>query len=370
MQFYSATNEIAFFFKAMENQNKNIEVKSYQGTDGKTYYPFMITDFSLDRSNEIVDIDTLIIKDYLKNPIVNLKHNSYIFPIGTSSNIRREGDEYWGDVLFHELKDPFSQTFLGLDVEPYVKKGIVKTDSIGFRIGKTIILQLTPENTVITPNGRTIKIPLGRVDQIKNSYSGGVPFHQYGEMIEFSICSIPDNPNSLTKDYKEFNDKLNTYIKESDMDINEIINKEFKFKDGVAFLPKEIETWFEKNGLIVINKSGAALSAANKDKLDKMFTAHKECKTFNAKQNKMHDDCMKSIKAMKGEEPDGDEPDDKKKEEETEGKEIDYNLIVNKIAKEYRKEFKADMDTLYNAIKEIKPEVMSKEKKQELLNKI
>ena len=345
----------------------NNEHKSYQGTDGKTYYPFMITDYSLDRSNEIVDVDTLILKDYLKNPIVNLKHNSNIFPIGNGYNLRREGDELWGDVLFHELKDPFTQTNLGLDVEPFVKKGIVKTDSIGFRIGKTIILPLTPENTVVTPNGRVIKIPIGRIDQIKNSYSGGVPFHQYAEMIEFSICSIPDNPNSLTKEYKDFNQQLDNLIKESDMDINELITKEFKFKDGVAFIPKELESWFEKNGLVLISKSGAALSAANKDKLDKMFTSHKECKAFNAKQNKMHDECMKSIKAMTGgEEPDGDEePPIKEKDDETEGKSIDVNLIVSKV----KKELKNDFDTLYNAIKENTP-TMSKEKKLELLNKL
>jgi HK97 family phage prohead protease len=148
--------------------------KSYFSGE-KEFFPFILSNTALDSDNEVVDIPSANLKRFLDNSVGFFQHESYKLPILTWHNVRIEGNALIADAHFHELPDengnPLSKT-----IKEYVKAGVLKAVSIGFRYTDM------PEQ--VSVDGKTIWI-------IKEP-----------EIFEASIVTIPANPEALIIEQK------------------------------------------------------------------------------------------------------------------------------------------------------------------------
>ena len=96
-------------------------------TTGERTARFVISDESVDRTQEIVVQSGGDFSSFLQNPIVLYGHDA-MFPIGTASNIRREGTKTIADLTLAPpgVSQKADETW-GL-----IKAGILKSTSIGF----------------------------------------------------------------------------------------------------------------------------------------------------------------------------------------------------------------------------------------------
>ena len=96
-------------------------------TTGERTARFVISDESIDRTQEIVVQSGGDFSSFLQNPIVLYGHDA-MFPIGTASNIRREGTKTIADLTLAPpgVSQKADETW-GL-----IKAGILKSTSIGF----------------------------------------------------------------------------------------------------------------------------------------------------------------------------------------------------------------------------------------------
>jgi HK97 family phage prohead protease len=138
-------------------------------------YRFKITTSALDRYNDIVQPNGVILDNYKGNPVVLFNHNSYSeLPIGRNLDIYAEGDGLVGITQIHSL------TSLAADVLKLLKGGFLKATSIGF-------------------------IPLGWLDRTPNDdeklypswFGETVREYTKWELLEYSIVNIPANPTAL-----------------------------------------------------------------------------------------------------------------------------------------------------------------------------
>lgn len=138
-------------------------------------YRFKITTSALDRYNDIVQPNGVILDNYKGNPVVLFNHNSYSeLPIGRNLDIYAEGDGLVGITQIHSL------TSLAADVLKLLKGGFLKATSIGF-------------------------IPLGWFDRTPNDdeklypswFGETVREYTKWELLEYSIVNIPANPTAL-----------------------------------------------------------------------------------------------------------------------------------------------------------------------------
>lgn len=143
--------------------------KSYIDGD-REYYPFVLSSTALDSDNEVVDITSAKLERFISNPVGFFQHESGDLPILTWHNIRLEGNKLLADAYFHELPDE-EGFLLSKTIKDYVKAGVLKAVSIGFRYSQM------PESMTI--DGQTIWV-------IKEP-----------EIYEASIVTIPSNPEAL-----------------------------------------------------------------------------------------------------------------------------------------------------------------------------
>jgi HK97 family phage prohead protease len=137
--------------------------------DDKEFFPFILSNTALDSDNEVVDIPSAKLQRFLDNPVGFFNHESWKLPILTWHNIRLEGNALIADALFHELPDEQGNN-ISKTIKDYVKAGVLKAVSIGFRYTEY------PEQMTI--DGKTIWI-------IKEP-----------ELFEASIVNIPANPEA------------------------------------------------------------------------------------------------------------------------------------------------------------------------------
>ena len=178
---------------------KKAKIEFKEG-DEERVIPFMFTDATPDRHDEVVLPEGVDLKEFLKNPVILFMHNSRTFPIGNS--IKTEFNKELGGIVGHVffLDDDRDRTGVAETTFRMVKSGTLKTGSIGFGI---------------KPNG----IRLATEDEIKK-----FGLSEFGliltaiELREFSIVTVPANPNArvLKDDESIFENRELEFVKEYD----------------------------------------------------------------------------------------------------------------------------------------------------------
>ena len=141
---------------------------------------FRFTDATADRHNEVVKPEGVDLKSFKKDPTILLQHNSFKFPIGKSleTTFDKEKKDIVGKVLF--LDDETDRTGASEDAFRMVKAGVLKSGSIGFTAKSSDVRLASPS-----------EVKEYKLDKF------GIVFDKI-ELREFSIVTIPANPNATT----------------------------------------------------------------------------------------------------------------------------------------------------------------------------
>src|SRR5574343_79596 len=117
-------------------KTKNIvkveDVKSYN-RDGVEYYPFILTDETLDADFERISIAGIDTERFLKNPVALFQHESWSLPIGEWVNVSK-------DLSNRSLKADLKLNVIDPEqarIKRYLDAGLIKGASIGFRSFET-----------------------------------------------------------------------------------------------------------------------------------------------------------------------------------------------------------------------------------------
>jgi len=184
----AVTTDITLFTDA----NFNVE-KQDDATE------WVMSDMSLDRDSERVDPAGADFKNFKRNPVVLWAHDYTRPAIGKIMNPKVKDGKVVGRVEFDDKETDEFAWMIGQKV----KKGIISAGSIGFK-----------------PN--TVEF----VDEPKDSTR---LVHRKWELMEFSICNVPSNPNAMA------------VRAEDDMDSKKVAELEAKVKELEDALAKEKE---------------------------------------------------------------------------------------------------------------------------------
>jgi HK97 family phage prohead protease len=125
---------------------------------------FVLSDSSVDRMNDTVNVGGWDLESYRRNPVVLFAHDSSSPPIGRANSVWSDGTKLLADVEFAPAETyAFADTIFRL-----VKGGFLKSGSVGF-------------------------LPL---DYKFSERPGGVDYKRQ-ELLEFSIVPVPANANTL-----------------------------------------------------------------------------------------------------------------------------------------------------------------------------
>ncbi len=122
---------------------------------------FTITTEAVDRDGDIIVASGMDLTNYRKNPVVLWAHDYRALPIGKCTGIRAVGSSIQAEVQF--ASHDFAQ-----EVKTLVDEGILKGASVGF----------LPIDYEPLPSGTGYK-------------------HLRTQLMEWSICAVPSNPEAL-----------------------------------------------------------------------------------------------------------------------------------------------------------------------------
>lgn len=272
------------------------EVKA---VDGERAFNVTITTNTADRSGDIVEPKGAKLTNFRKNPVVLMAHNYQGLPIAKAKDLAKTDNGITAKVIFPD-EGIYS---LADTVYNLYKNGFMKAWSIGF-------IPIKSEDIVDDENSKSMR--------------GGTRFKTW-ELLEFSGCAVPNNPDTLNNMLKKGIDvkpleeagfieveedkaikevikekiaeckveeidvekvkasieedekedaitepeETDTEIKEFNAgEIYEIVKENYKLKEIIKAL-KELEL-----------KAGAVLNAKNKQNLKKVKTLHQEADTL------------------------------------------------------------------------------------------
>ncbi|MDA3957460.1 peptidase [Oceanispirochaeta sp.] len=133
-------------------------------------FPWVFSTFDLDRDDERIDPMGWDLKNYQKNPVILWAHDSRIPAIGFSKETQVRDRVLGGNIVFNPKEmDPF-----GWGIGQRVAARVIRAGSVGFLIQKIEITEESGEPSLIFRNQ---------------------------ELLEFSICNIPSNPQALNRDF-------------------------------------------------------------------------------------------------------------------------------------------------------------------------
>jgi len=146
----------------------------------------VITDSTIDRSQEIVDPNGVDKRNYDKNPVVLFGHNyramgDQIPIIGRSAWVKQEGESLIAKTIFSDA------TPLARDAWALAKEGLMPATSIGF-IPTGIELAALEDVNDLNPVNRGDFDPKSQV----------FIFRKW-ELLEYSLVPIPANPNAVER---------------------------------------------------------------------------------------------------------------------------------------------------------------------------
>jgi HK97 family phage prohead protease len=140
---------------------------------GERQYEFTASDSSIDRDNEIIDVNGWDLKNFKKNPVIMYAHDYSTLPIGKATRIGVKDNK-----LVNVVEFPPEGTYEFADtVQRLVDTGYLKTQSVGF-VPKT------------WEDGN------GKEGSANRTYTKQ-------ELLEISIVPVPSNPNALRNAVKE-----------------------------------------------------------------------------------------------------------------------------------------------------------------------
>lgn len=178
-----------------------------------------------DRMGDIIRQDGWDLANYKRNPVILWGH-AHGFdavadePIGKSLDVWVEGKALYGDILF-DVEDERSAR-----IYRKAKAGFVGAGSVGFRPLETKYISDESERT---------KLGLGRF---------GVLFTR-AELLEFSLCAIPANPNALQQAVKSgtitAKDAEELEAARTERDWERYMKKRARASVSVPAMPKELE---------------------------------------------------------------------------------------------------------------------------------
>jgi HK97 family phage major capsid protein/HK97 family phage prohead protease len=145
--------------------DRRLKVKAAPPPNGDPL-EFIMSDDSVDRMGDIIEVDGWLLDNFRKNPIALFGHNPS-FPIGKWSEVGVRGNQLIGRL---QLMDPVSDRMR--EVHAAVDAGVLRAVSVGFHP---------------TP---------GKYEPIEGSKVGGLRFSEQ-ELVECSLVSVPANPNAL-----------------------------------------------------------------------------------------------------------------------------------------------------------------------------
>lgn len=146
----------------------------------------IITDSTIDRSQEIVDPKGVDKRNYEKNPVVLFGHNyravgDQIPIIGRAAWVKHEGEALIAKTIFSDA------TQLARDAWALAKEGLMPATSIGF-IPTGIELAALEDVKDLSPSNRADYDPKAQVF-----------IHRKWELLEYSLVPIPANPNAVER---------------------------------------------------------------------------------------------------------------------------------------------------------------------------
>lgn len=129
---------------------------------------FVLSTASEDRAGDTIDQSGWLLDNYMRNPVVLWGHESRDPPIGTMASIGLDGGNLVGTVKFApEGIYPLADIVAGLSAA-----GVIAAGSVGFK----------------------------PIEWVWNDKTGGIDFKKQ-ELMEFSIVSIPANPEALIRNH-------------------------------------------------------------------------------------------------------------------------------------------------------------------------
>jgi HK97 family phage prohead protease len=185
-KFERIENPVAFF-KAMrdkkeidEKGNINVTLELYKympivldekqkKADGPI--TMVMSDYSLDRHEERIDQAGWELENFKKNPVLLWDHTNWYLPVGRVDNVRIEENELKGNMVFTPKSIPQS----GMGPQGYVVGELIRTGflfagSVGMLV-KRVEFQDDTEEVILRKQ----------------------------ELLEFSIVTVPANPNALVQ---------------------------------------------------------------------------------------------------------------------------------------------------------------------------
>jgi HK97 family phage prohead protease len=158
---------------------------------------WVMSDMSLDRDQERVDPQGADFKNFKRNPVVLWAHDYTRPAIGKIANPKIKDGKVTGKVEF-DSKDNDEFAYM---VGQKVKKGFISAGSIGFKPTKVEFVEEPKDSTRLV--------------------------HRSWELMEFSICNVPSNPNAMAVRAEE------------DVDTKKVAELEAKVKELEDALAKE-----------------------------------------------------------------------------------------------------------------------------------
>lgn len=204
---------------------------------------YTITTETLDRSNDIIKADGIVLDHYKRNNVLFWNHWSYGMPIGNGYNPKLEAKSINMDFHFHGLNDSetWSET-VGL----LCLAKVIKACSVG-------IIPLSWDDLDIDENARKI------YPTIYPSWSNKIRIYKKSEMYECSPCSVPMNPEAVQAAFgsKDFDEEVKAMVSKG------VLSAENPFLSFVA------RSTSRKPAILTGNaeKAGRKISAENLAKL-------------------------------------------------------------------------------------------------------
>lgn len=200
----------------MENQLKFCQANTKQISREKAIIPFTLTTFAVDRDGDVIFPSGGVLTNFRKNPISLFMHNAFDVPPARllPDSIKSTTQEMTGDVEFDVANDQFAEFLF----EKFAN-GFLSAGSIRF-----IPIEFDREQVLEGQTGLAIKV---------------------WELIEFSLVTIPSNPEALRKEYDQARE--GSYL-DYQKPYYSTIEKFTKYKNSNIDIEKQIFPFCEGEG--------------------------------------------------------------------------------------------------------------------------
>jgi hypothetical protein len=204
---------------------------------------YTITTEVLDRSNDIIKADGVMLDQYKRNNVLFWNHWSWGMPVGNGYNPKLENKSINMDFQFHGMNDSetWSET-VGL----LCLAKVIKACSVG-------IIPLSWDDLDIDDNTRKL------YPTIYPSWSNKIRIYKKSEMYECSPCSVPMNPEAVQASFgsAEFEEEVKAMVSKG------VLSSENPFLTFIARAISRTPNIFSGNQ----EKAGRKISAENLSKL-------------------------------------------------------------------------------------------------------